>query len=156
MKLLLLFLSSLAMALTSCSVSPGGPGVDAEVVRPLLPGTWTSKKSVRGADFYMEKTFYPDGTAKGFIDIRSGEPGVSLLLPRTPFRSRWKFDDQGNLVTYQVETGNQQLFEKDWKCHDRILRASPKRIDFIDQETGERGTFLRKSDSQPGPTAWSL
>ncbi|GAA5481287.1 hypothetical protein [Haloferula sargassicola] len=151
-----MLLALAALALPSCVGPDPSRRVPASEVRPLLPGTWTCQENYGGASAYMEKTFRSDGTASGFIDMRGGDASVGVLLPRVPFRSRWRFDEQGNLVTYDVRTEVPGLYEEDWKSRDRILHADDQRIDFIDVDSGDRGTFLRKAAPADGPTTWSL
>ncbi|MBB5350378.1 hypothetical protein HNR46_000602 [Haloferula luteola] len=138
----------------SCAAPPSG-STDPARVRPLLMGTWTSHRSEGSTAIYMEKTFHPDGTANGFIDIRSGTGNTSLLLPRVPFQSRWKFDAEGDLVTYDMRSEVIGFFEPGKSTHDRILRTQPDRIDFISGETGDRFSFHRKQPKR-APTSWSL
>lgn len=156
MKAALVAAVCLAGVLPSCVAPTGSVPVNEASVRPLLPGTWTSSRHLEGVDVYMEKTFRADGTAEGFIDIRSGTRGAAILLPRVPFRSRWKFDGNGYLITYDVRAGVPGFFEKDFLTRDRIIRAGADRIDFVDVDSGERFRFDRKARNAPGPTSWSL
>jgi hypothetical protein len=73
-----------------------------------------------------------------------------------PRRSRWRFDEIGCLLTYDVRAGVRELFEDDFLTRDRIIRASTDQIDFIDVESGDRFRFVSKPGSAPGPTSWSL
>lgn len=144
-----------AALLSSCAAPVGGP-TDPASVRPLLAGTWTCNTGAHGIDAYMEKTFHPDGTAHGFIDLRSGSGGMAVLAPRVPFRSRWKFDADGYLVTYDVRSAVEGFFAKDFHTRDKILRANQQRIDFVDVDSGRRFSFRRKAAPAPAPTTWSL
>ncbi|MCU0797865.1 MAG: hypothetical protein MUF31_18240 [Akkermansiaceae bacterium] len=145
----------LLLMLVSCVTPASGP-TDPASVRPLLPGTWVCKMGGHGIDAYMEKTFHPNGNAEGFIDLRKGSGTVALLAPRIPFRSRWKFDADGYLVTYDVRCEVEGIFEKGFTSRDRILRASSERIDFIEVDLGTRATFRKKTGPGPAPTSWSM
>jgi hypothetical protein len=144
-----------AAILSSCLAPTGGP-TDPASIRPLLAGTWTCKTGAHGIDAYLEKTFNPDGTAHGFIDIRSGSGNIALLVPRVPFQSRWRFDADGYLVTYDVRCSVEGFFDDHFTTRDKVLRASPQRIDFVDVDTGKRFSFRRKTAPVPAPTTWSL
>ena len=92
-----------------------------------VPGTWHSEMRVGGAIVTNQKTFHRDGTGKGTTLVKNRSYGVSVVMPATPFTSKWRIEGD-DYFSYDVKSPDPEAFDRGKVFHDRILSVSPDRI----------------------------
>ena len=118
-----------AVGLVSC-VPPGSQLPAGELGRQFtatVPGTWHTEMRIRGAIVTNEKTFHRDGTAKGTTREKKRGYGVSVVMPATPFTSKWRVEGD-NYFSYDVKSPDPEAFSPGKVFRDRIVSVSPNRI----------------------------
>jgi hypothetical protein len=120
----------LALAgLVSC-VPPGSQLPAGELGRQFtatVPGTWHTEMRVGNSIVTNEKTFRRDGTAKGTTSMKNRGYGVSVVMPATPFTSKWRIEGD-NYYSYDVKSPDPTAFTPGKVFHDRIVSVSQNRI----------------------------
>ena len=127
--------------LSSCQTTGITSGQTEEEIRQLLPGAWHVISKNGKEVTYSEKTFYADGTAKGFVRGRLMNSGVAMYTARINFSSRWKLEGQ-KMIVYDMRSPDSDLFDPRDVHHDRIISISPERIEYENFD-GERFSYLR-------------
>lgn len=129
--------------LSSCSIQPKPEASATEAnIKSKILGTWHvyESHSFGGADF--QKTFYADGTAKGFIrpNLRSGKD--ALYLPWIHFTSRWKVEGS-SIFIYDMKSPIAEIFEEGEVHHDAIISISSEKIKYWDGPTRNITTYIK-------------
>ena len=136
----------LTVGFSSCNVSTPQARSEGELgkaFKSVIPGTWTEVRARGGYEARLEKTFNADGTAHGTLDGRVRRGGLSIVMPRTPFHSKWRV--RGDVTEcFDIVTADPDLFPKGTVIHDQLLGVSADRIDYRDMETGEKTALVRK------------
>lgn len=134
-----------ATALASCA-APGPKLPEGELGRQFaatVPGTWHHELRRGVAIVDGEKTFHPDGSARGVLRPKSRGYGVSVVLPPVTFRSKWRVEGD-TYVSYDVTSPTPGAFEKGSVFRDRILSVAPDRITCRDLTNGGVYTMVRR------------
>lgn len=109
----------------------------------MLIGTWHEVQRSATDTAAMQKTFYKDGTAKGFLTGRVSSGGMSIIIPRQYFTSNWKLNGR-NIVIYNMRQENGELlFEKDEVHYDAILAISDREMRYYDGQSKTTSTVKR-------------
>ena len=136
----------LAVAGLASCVPSGSRLPDGELGRQFtatVPGTWHSEIRIGDAIVTNEKTFHRDGTAKGTTRLKKRGSGVSVVMPATPFTSKWRVEGD-TYLSYDVKSPTPDAFPLGKVFRDRILSVTADRIVCRNLDLGENFTMTRK------------
>ncbi len=122
------------LALVQC-VSPPSVKPSTAEIRRLLPGTWMQTLEEHHRTQVMRKTYFADGTAKGWIHTTLNRGRVTVHLERTNFTSRWRIEGD-QIVIFDIESTDTHLAQPGEVLHDRVLAIDKEHVDFIDLSHG--------------------
>lgn len=136
---------SLAGVMCACGVNPSGANADLGTkFRQTIPGRWRCEIHKEDLYSYMEKTYYPDGSAEGFVTLTKRRLGVSFQLPQVRFKSRWRVNG-GIVECYDIRSVPGGMFEPGEVIQDQLVSVKPNRIETRAVRTGDREVLERIS-----------
>lgn len=134
-------LGAVSLILASCQSAPPLQESPAQI-REIIAGTWQHTDARGRVQATMIKTFFPDGTAKGWIQDRVCLGRTTVHPARINFTSRWRIEGDV-VVAYDIHSNRDGLFKPTDVLRDRLLRITPGQMDFIDLEHREHFSLVR-------------
>ena len=131
----------IVMLLSSCHPASKLSNQTETEIRKLLPGTWHSVDKFGSDVVHSEKTFFENGTAKGYLLARVKSSGVSIYVPPIYFTSRWELEGH-NIKIYDMRSIDSDYLDPAEVHRDRVNSITREHIEYRDF-SGRKIVYLR-------------
>jgi len=132
----------LAAILAGCAAAPRIQMSPTDIHQAMV-GTWRDGFKKGRLESTMVKTYFADGTAKGWIQEQVSFHNTTFHPSRINFTSRWRIEGDV-VVSYDVRSHKEGMFKPSDVLHDRLLSINAERAEFIDLDHGGQGyTMVR-------------
>jgi len=125
--------SSVLVALLVAGCREEAPAQTDAEMRARIIGTWVLDDGPLSL-YYMEKTYWPDGTSAGFVLNRQTGKRIN-------FRSRWEI--RNSYFTGEVTTASDPAMRVGVPFLNKIIKLTEKQFVMIEEGTG-RVTFKHR------------